>query len=460
MLRTINAQPTLWEAILPVECLVLPGDLAAVDELLSDERFFAPFRAHFDAAFGRPSIPIETYLRMMFLKHRYSLGYEPLCAEVSDSIAWRRFCRVPLGDRAPHPTTLMKITKRCGPGLVDELNTALLAKAHEARVVKLDRVRADTTVVEADIRYPTDSSLLTRAVGRLTALAARVQATGAAARTVVIDRGGEAQAHAHSIGAWLRRRSGEAKDEVLRITGEVAGLADLTATETERLVINARRWLAAHPTTPKAGRLARMVDDLETLTETTNRLVAQARTRVGGDMPAGATRLVSLHEPDARPIRKGRVGRPVEFGYKAQFVDNVDGIVLDHNVEIGNPPDAPQLVPAITRIKAAAGTAPDAVTADRGYGFARVDKALAELGVTTIVIPRPGKPGIARRAIQTSGPFIELVKWRTGCEGRISSLKRDYGIRRTRLVGHAGVRIWVGHGVLANNLTKIARLTA
>src|SRR5229473_2062583 len=110
---------------------------------------------------------------MMFLKHRYSLGYEPLCAEVSDSIAWRRFCRVPLGTRAPHPTTLMKITKRCGPDVVDQLNEALLAKAHEAKVVKLDRVRADTTVVEADIRYPTDSSLLTRAVGRLTRLAAR-----------------------------------------------------------------------------------------------------------------------------------------------------------------------------------------------------------------------------------------------------------------------------------------------
>jgi IS5 family transposase len=152
VLRTVNAQPTLWEAILPAECLVLPGDLAAVDLLLVDERFFAPFGAHFDARFGRPSIPIETYLRMMFLKHRYSLGFEPLCAEVSDSIAWRRFWRVPLGTRAPHPTTLMKITKRCGPDLVDALNETLLVKAHEAVVVNLERVRADTTVIEANIK--------------------------------------------------------------------------------------------------------------------------------------------------------------------------------------------------------------------------------------------------------------------------------------------------------------------
>lgn len=458
MLRTVCASPTLWDAILPAECLVLPGELAVVDLLLDDERFFEPFRAHFSDLWGRPSIPIETYLRMMFLKHRYGLGYEPLCAEVSDSIAWRRFCRVPLGTKAPHPTTLMKITKRCGPALVEKLNETLLVKAHEASIVNLERVRADTTVVEANIAYPTDSGLLTKAVGRLSRLVERVQATGAASRTTVVDRTVEARAHAHAIGAWLRRRSGEAKAEVLRITGEIADLADATASEAERVVINARRWLVAHPNTPKAGRLARMIDDLEMLSVTTGRVVNQARIRVAGDMPDGASRLVSLHEPDARPIRKGRLGRPVEFGYKAQIVDNIDGIVLDHTVEAGNPHDAEQLAPAIARISARAGVAPTIVAADRGYGFARVDMALTGLGVNTVVIPRAGKPGDARRKLQTSDRFVELVKWRTGCEGRISALKRDYGMRRTFLPGLTGARTWTGHAVLAHNLTKLARL--
>lgn len=110
MLRTINPQLTLWESILPQCCLGLPGDLAEIDELLDDERFFEPFRPFFDPIIGRPSIPMETYLRMMFLKYRYRLGYEPLCREVADSLAWRRFCRIPLGSSVPHPTTLMKIT--------------------------------------------------------------------------------------------------------------------------------------------------------------------------------------------------------------------------------------------------------------------------------------------------------------------------------------------------------------
>ena len=113
VLRTVNDQPTLWDAILPAELLVLPAELGRVDGLLDDPVFFAPFAVHFDAQIGRPSIPMETYLRLMFLKFRYRLGYESLCREVADSISWQRFCRIPLGMRVPHPTTLMKITTRC-----------------------------------------------------------------------------------------------------------------------------------------------------------------------------------------------------------------------------------------------------------------------------------------------------------------------------------------------------------
>ena len=118
----------------------------------------------------------------------------------------------------------------------------------------------------------------------------------------------------------------------------------------------------------------------------------------------------------------GRLGRPVEFGHKAQIVDNIDGIVLDHTVEQGNPPDAPQLAPAVARVKKRARRAPHTVTADRGYGEANVDKQLTDLGVTNVVIPRKGKPSPARRAEEHRKPFRRTVNWRTGSEGRISHL--------------------------------------
>jgi IS5 family transposase len=83
-----------------------------VDRLLDDPVLLQPFRGHFDPIIGRPSIPIDTCLRLMFLKHRYGLGYELLCREVTDSISWQRFCRIPLSGRVPHPTTLVKLTRR------------------------------------------------------------------------------------------------------------------------------------------------------------------------------------------------------------------------------------------------------------------------------------------------------------------------------------------------------------
>jgi IS5 family transposase len=175
-------------------------------------------------------------------------------------------------------------------------------------------------------------------------------------------------------------------------------------------------------------------------------------------MPPSATRLISMHDPDARTIAKGRLGKPLEFGYKAQVVDNIDGIIVDHSVYLGNPPDAPMLAPAIERIKQLFGRAPRAATADRGYGEAKIDEALEDLGVKNVVIPRKGKPNAERRTKEHSAGFRRLVKWRTGSEGRISYMKRRYGWDRTLLDGLDGATTWCGLGVLAHNAVKIAVL--
>src|SRR5881396_3155448 len=122
MLRERAVGESLWEAVLPAELRELPAELARVDAILDDDRFMAPFRSRLTATIGRPTIPIETYLRLMYLKHRYGLGYETLCREVADSFTWRRFCRIALDGRVPDPSTLMKLTKRFGPELLDGLN--------------------------------------------------------------------------------------------------------------------------------------------------------------------------------------------------------------------------------------------------------------------------------------------------------------------------------------------------
>jgi transposase, IS5 family len=454
VLRTVCDRPTLWEALLPAEALVMPAELEAVDRLVDDSRYFEPFRRWFDPAFGRPSIPMETYLRLMFVKYRYRLGYETLCAEVSDSLTWLRFCRIPIGEAAPHPSTLMKITTRCGVDLIEDLNARLLAAAVEAGVVDIDWLRADTTVVPANIKYPTDSGLLVRGITKAAVLVARIQAAGIAPRTPFVDPTGLARQAAHRIGSKLRRRNEEAKADVLALTGELADLAGTVVEQARRVLGNARR-VADRP----VRRLRRMLADLEHVIDALGQIIAQTRLRLAGETPPGRTRRVSLVDDDARPIRKGSLATPTQFGYTAQVTDNRQGIVLDYEVEAGMPPDAPRLVPAVERAITAVGVVPAAVTADRGYGQSSVDDDLDQLGVDLVAILRKGKTSQTRQAVEAAADFAELVKWRTGSEGRIAALKRQHGWDRARIRGLAGARIWCGWGVLSHNAIKIAALT-
>src|SRR5258705_3790800 len=445
--RTVNDQPTLWDSILPPELLVLPVELGRVDVLLADPVFFAPFAAHYDARIGRRSVPMETYLRLMFLKFRYQLGFEALCREVADSISWQRFCRIPLGTRFPHPTTLMKITSRCGEAVVTGLNEALLGKADAATLLRTDKVRAGTTVIPAAVAYPTDSGLLAKAIGSMARTVARIKAAGGATRTQARDRRRSAGRRARSIAAKLRLRGEQQRDHaqaaVRRITGEPAGITQAAMREAAAVIRNARRALRG-ASGHRKGRLHRAINNLDALVGRAEHVVAQTRSRLAGVMPESASRLVSLHDVDARPIRKGRLGKPVEFGYKAQIVDNADGVILDHNVEMGNPPDAPQLAPAIERITARTGNTPRTVTADRGYGEASVERDLHQLGVRRLAIPRKSKPTAARREFEQPRSFQEQGQWRIRSEGRINHIKRSYGWNRPQLTRIGGSRTVVG----------------
>jgi IS5 family transposase len=319
-------------------------------------------------------------------------------------------------------------------------------------------------VIGANVAYPTDSGLLAKAVGKLVRTARRVQAAGGATGTKMTDRRRAAARRVREIASKLRARGKLAREEssraIARVTGELADLAEQAAAEASAVLRNGRRAVPKALSGRIRGRLRRALDELATTISRTTQIVAQARTRLAGQTPDGATRLVSLHDPDARPIRKGRIDRPVEFGYKAQVTDNDDGIILDYAVEYGAAPDGPQLAPAVDRIRRRTGRVPQAVTADRGYGQPAVERDLQAQGVRTVAIPRQATTSPVRKAIEHGRGFRTLVKWRTGCEGRISYLKRGYGWDRTRLDGRHGAAIWCGHGVFAHNLIKIAALAS
>jgi IS5 family transposase len=451
VLRETDPQTTIWELLLPEELKRLPAELAKVDAYLDDERFIAPWRALFDQRLGRPSVPVDTLLRLLFLKYRYQLGYESLCREVSDSIGWRRFCRIGLDRPVPHPTTLVKLVRRAGPEVMEQLNTALLAKLAADKLLRGRKLRVDTTVVEADIDYPTDADLLEHAVRKLGGLVRRVKARGAASRTRFRDRGRAAGRRMKQLARTLRRRTGVAMGEVDRLTGEVARIARQSLRQVQVVARNARRALARRPSD---GRLGRLVGELAETIAATERLLAQTDQRLAGNRVI-ADRLVSLSDPDARPIRKGKPRAPTQFGYTLLLAEDECGFIADHQLQRGNPPDAPQLVPAVRRVAAVTGRAPGTVTADRGFGTAANDQAVQALGVRRIGLQRTGTPGKARLALERTRAFRRLRNWRVGIEARISHLKRAFGLRRTRLRRLGGARTWVGLGIFAYNLQRM-----
>jgi IS5 family transposase len=456
VLRETDPQPSLWEALLPEDLKRLPAELAQVDAYLDDEGFIAPWRALFDRRLGRPSVPIDTLLRLLYLKHRYGLGYESLCKEVSDSIGWRRFCRIGLDRPVPHPTTLVKLVGRAGPEVIAQLNGALLAKLAQDKLLGGRKLRVDTTVVEADIDYPTDAGLLADAVGKLGGLVRRVKARGAASQTRFRDRGRAAGRRMRKLGQTLRRRSGDAMAEVQRVTAELAGLARQTLRQVQPVWRNARRVLRRRP---QDGRLARLVGELDETMTHTQRLLAQTHQRLQGERVI-PDRLVSLADPDARPIRKGKPQRPTEFGYTTLVAEDERGFIAYHQVHLGNPADAPQLVPAVKRVVQLTGRVPGSVVGDRGFGTAANDRELAELGVARIGVQRKGTLSAARAAQERTRRFRRLRNWRIGIEARISHLKRGFGLRRTRMRRLAGARTWVGLGIFAYNLQRMTIVVA
>jgi len=446
MLRLRDSQAVLWEELLPPEARLLSEELAAVDALLDDDKFLEPFVARFACSIGRPTVPIESYLRLMYLKHRHGIGYETLVKEVADSLSWRRFCRVRLDGRVPHSTTLLKLTSRFGTEIIDELNSAVLAEAVQRKLLRSRRLRVDTTVMEADVRYPTDSGLCAHAVSRITRAVRAIRSAGLARKQRFDNRTRTVGKIVRNISHALGRPG--SRPVVDRLTGEMHKLASAVARQAGRVLERAKRSRS-----PKkrlaSGVLERLKDELARA----SRAIAQTARRLAGET-AIPDRLVSLCDLDARPIRRGKPQKPTEFGYKVSVGDTAEGFIVAHQVYEGNPPDAQTLGAAVASAKAT-GMKVKAVFADRAYGNEVGDQALEEEGITDKVIPRVGRAD----PIQGTRAWRRRYRWRCGCEGRISQLKRGYGLGRTRLKGHSGAKIWAGYGVLSSNLNRIAALS-
>ena len=437
MLQLKPETPDLWDSILPEELRKLPEELARVDILLQDERLMEPFLRDFNQTQGRPSVPISTYLRLMYLKFRYKLGYETLVAEVSDSIAWRRFCGIGYQQRVPDASTLIKLTHKFGDEMLAEIHRLIIANLRERKLVRGRKIRTDTTVIASDIHYPTDAGLLFDGLRRLRQKLIKVPGIGLRlGRTMT-----KAKKLIFSIAQALRKRDGKSRERVKWINRRILRIVRKTVIKVKRVLRRVKdRRVRGH---------------LETTLGLTDKAADQSEERLAGGKPKD--RLVSLADPGARPIVKGKLDKPVEFGRTGQVTQDESGYFTQYGVHNGTPGDTTLLPGIADEHESQFPGALKALAADMGFSSKENRELLEDRGVRRIGMAWRGHAPPDIRAKQGRAWFKALMAFRAGIEGSLSFLNRKFGLKRSMFRGDAGTGIWVGWCVIAANLYRFGR---
>jgi IS5 family transposase len=456
MLRLSGGQvESLFDLGLPVEVRELPADLAALDQLLGDAALLAPVEAAWDTAardFGRPTIPIERLLRLMVIKQRSGWGYETLVREVSDSLHLRRFCRVALTERVPDESTIRKLVRRLGPEVIEQITRAVIAGATSGERRFVTRaVRIDSTVVEADVRYPADLGLAADATKLLAREAAAIGDRTGDDAPRVRDRSRAVGQRLRKLNRTLAARTGQGKPTALRLTGEAGRLVARSVREARRVAEHLRQRARGRGAQAKLAAAER----LDEAADVADKVARQIRQRLVGEKITD--RLVSIADPDARPIRKGKLRAPTEFGYVVQLAEVCEntrrgarGLIVPAATAIGSP-NEPDLLPATAAELDRLRLKPRELALDGGF---------FPIGVAE-QLPEPERVFIAgRQSAGSRRTNRRLARFRVGIEGRISHLKRRYGLKRSRLKGHRGARTWTAWAILAYNLDTLAIRTA
>jgi IS5 family transposase len=433
--------------------------LTQLDGLLEDDALFQAVKHDLAKRHprtlidGRPSTPVEVILRMLVIKHLYGWSYDETCELVRGSLLLRQFCRVYL-EAVPRDTTLLRWANLIQPATLHQLHDYVVEVACQRKVTRGRKLRIDSTVVETNIHYPVDSTLLgdgvrvlTRTILRAKAVLPHQAAVGPAAfrnRTRSVR-----QVMKELIDAARRRGEGAAD----ALQERYRRLVNLT-TQVVRQAQQVETALAA----AADARAQRLQTALQTFIPRVRQVIDQTTRRVLEGKPVGATeKLVSIFEPHTAIIRKGKLGKPTEFG-RVVWLDEVEGgIISRYAVLEGNPDDAIQLVPSLEQHIRRFGRAPDLLVSDGKVATPLNEQIAQQRGVRRVVMPKPGRKTAARKAYERQSWFRRGRDWRAGIEGRISGLKRRHGLDRCRYHGEDGMERWVGWGIIMHNLHAIAQ---
>jgi transposase, IS5 family len=462
---------------IPKLCLQFEPVLAQLDRLLDDDQLFAQVKAELarrspqSLTRGRASTPVEVILRMLVVRRLYGWSYEETEHFVADSLVLRQFCRLYL-EPVPDDTTLIRWANQIGSQTVERLNDRVVELARAQKVTRGRKLRVDSTVVPTAIHHPTDGALLAdgvRVLSRLLRRAQTILGTGTErGRELFRNRTRSARRAVRELHRLARRQRESTKPHASKSAAprSVAAKAAMKSAYERLLGVvqqscrQARRVGAVLREAGGAGA-HRLVEQFEAVLPRVAQVMSQARRRVieGVTVPA-KEKLVSLFEPHTQIIKRGKAGRDVEFGRKV-WLDEVEGGIISRYEVLAEPgQDYAYLKDSLAGHRERFGQAPRLLAADRGVSSPANETLAQEAGVKRVAIPYAGKAPPERLTQERKRWFRRGYRFRAGIEGRISVLKRCYGLGRCLDHGEDGLGRWVGWGIVTANLVQIARVQA
>jgi transposase, IS5 family len=440
-----------------VPCLTIKmnPELAAIDKVLDDDELFCLVRSDLACRHpqtesrGRKSTPVEVIVRMLAVKHLYNFSYEDTEQHVADSLVLRQFCRVYF-HTVPDHSTLCRWARLMQPATLVSFNDRVLSLAMAAKLTRGRKLRMDGMVVETNIHYPTDSSLLAdgvRVLGRTLSRAKAVVGEGAElTKKTFRNRTRSARNAARQIQRFSRR----GKEKVRAPYRRLVQTARATVRQAEQVLTVLQEQ--------EAKAVEKLAQTLQTFLPRLKQVLQQTVRRVLEDESVPAEeKLVSIFEPHSDIIRRGKPRKSAEFGHKVWLGEVEGGFIAQYRVLDGNPADKRQWQPTIERHLQQFGHPPWQVSADRGVHSGDNEHLATNLGVKRVILPKPGYKTPKRREHEKQRWFRRGRRFHAGVEGRISVISRKYGLDRCRNHGQVGFEQWVGWGVIANNLTALGR---
>lgn len=461
MIKLRHEQPSIWTGILKEDLDPLwepwmrAADTVLEDEALVDQVYEAQGRRHAHSRRrGREQTPAEVALRLLLLKHVRNWSYETLEREVKANLVYRSFCRIGM-EKVPDAKTLGKIGQALGPEVIAELHRRLVELAQEKGVVQGRKMRTDTTVVETNIHYPTDSGLLQDGTRVLTRGMKKIETKLGGLKKKVRNRMRSVSKRVLAIALAQRHKGSEGEQKRQREYRELLRLTRQILNDTQRVMKEVNQMSPR-----RRKQVQKEQTQLETIAERLRCVVQQAKARIFQGITQFPNKVLSLFEEYTEIIRKGKAGKPNEFGKLVQIQEAENQVVTHYDVFAERPSDRHLLVGAVENHRQKLGRVPHLAAADAGYYSHANEETLYAMGVKYVSVPNRNTHSQERRKLQKSRWFKKGQRWRTGSEGRISTLKRRHGLDRCRYRGWNGFQRWVGLGVMADNLIQIGSCLA